>query len=124
MLSGAAGGDTGAPEVSYNPIPREHYHTDWIADRTIAYLNTLAPTDDWFVWMSFPDPHHPWDPPASAARRINWRDLDLPPGHPGSREKIEKILAHKPRHWLDWYEGRFRNEEGGAMEFRAVPDDA
>jgi len=117
MLSGSAGGDSGAPEVAYNPIPREHYHIDWIADRTIAYLNTLSPSDDWFVWMSFPDPHHPWDPPASAARRINWRDLDLPPGHPGSREKIEKILGQKPRHWLDWYQGRFRNEEGGAWNF-------
>ena len=117
MLSGSAGGDSGAPEVAYNAIPREHYHTDWIADRTIAYLNTLSPHDDWFVWMSFPDPHHPWDPPASEARRINWRDLDLPPGHPGTRDKIEKILMQKPRHWLDWYQGRFRNEEGGAGGF-------
>jgi len=117
MLSAQGGGDTGAPEVAYNPIPREHYHPDWVADRTIAYLNSLGANDDWFVWMSFPDPHHPWDPPASEARRINWRDLDLPPGHPGSRERIEKILAQKPRHWLDWYEGRFRNDEGGAMTF-------
>jgi len=117
MLSAQGGGDTGAPEVAYNPIPREHYHTDWVADRTIAYLNSLGANDDWFVWMSFPDPHHPWDPPASEARRINWRDLDLPPGHPGSRERIEKILAQKPRHWLDWYQGRFRNDEGGAMTF-------
>ena len=117
MLAGSVGGDSGAPEVAYNPIPREHYHTDWVADRTIAYLRMLAPGDDWFVWMSFPDPHHPWDPPAAEARRINWRDLDLPPGHPGSREKIEKILAAKPRHWLDWYQGRFRNEEGGPWNF-------
>jgi hypothetical protein len=67
--------------------------------------------------MSFPDPHHPWDPPESEARRINWRDLELPPGHPGSREKIEAILRQKPRHWLDWYEGRFRNPEGGPVRF-------
>lgn len=117
MLSASAGGDTGAPEVAYNPVPREHYHTDWIADRTIAYLDSLPADADWFVWMSFPDPHHPWDPPASEARRINWRDLDLPPGHLGSREKIEKILAQKPRHWLDWYEGRFSNIEGGSLNF-------
>jgi arylsulfatase A-like enzyme len=117
MLSAQAGGDTGAPEVAYNPVPREHYHTDWVADRTIAYLDSLPDNADWFVWMSFPDPHHPWDPPQSAARRINWRDLDLPPGHPGSPEKIEKILAQKPRHWLDWYQGRFGNEEGGPMNF-------
>lgn len=117
LLSAAGGGDTGAPEVKYNPIPREHYHTDWVADRTIAFLDSLDANENWFVWMSFPDPHHPWDPPESEARRINWRELDLPPGHPGSREKIESILRQKPRHWLEWYEGRFRNPEGGPMRF-------
>jgi arylsulfatase A-like enzyme len=117
LLSARGGGDTGAPELTYNPIPREHYHTDWVADRTIAVLNSLGDDEDWFVWMSFPDPHHPWDPPASEARRINWRDLDLPPGHPGSPEKIEQILARKPQHWLEWYAGWFRNNEGGPMNF-------
>jgi arylsulfatase A-like enzyme len=117
ILSAKGGGDTGAPEVAYNPIPREHYHTDWVADRTIAWLDALPADADWFVWMSFPDPHHPWDPPASEARRIRWQDLDLPPGHPRSREKIVEILAQKPRHWLDWYEGRFRNNEGGPSTF-------
>jgi arylsulfatase A-like enzyme len=117
LLSAQGGGDTGAPELTYNPIPREHYHTDWVADRTIAYLDRLGAEEDWFVWMSFPDPHHPWDPPASEARRINWHDLDLPPGHPGSAENIRRILAQKPRHWLEWYAGRFRNNEGGPMNF-------
>ena len=69
------GSTTSAPEVKYNPIPREHNHTDWVADHTLAFLNALGDKEDWFVWMSFPDPHHPWDPPASEARRINWRDL-------------------------------------------------
>jgi arylsulfatase A-like enzyme len=117
LMSARGGGDTGAPEVKYNPIARDHYHTDWVAARTIAFLDSLAPDDNWFIWMSFPDPHHPWDPPESEARRINWRDLDLPPGHPGSRDKIEQILRQKPRHWLDWYEGRFRNFEGSPMTF-------
>jgi arylsulfatase A-like enzyme len=117
LLSAKGGGETGAPEVAYNPIPREHYHTDWVADRTIAWLDSLDVGDDWFCWMSFPDPHHPWDPPASEKHRVRWRDLDLPPGHPGSREKIVEILRQKPRHWLDWYEGRFRNNEGGPMTF-------
>jgi len=117
LLSAKAGGETGAPEVAYNPIPREHYHTDWVADRTIGWLDSLDPSDDWFCWMSFPDPHHPWDPPASEKHRVRWRDLDLPPGHPGSREKIVEVLRQKPRHWLEWYEGRFRNNEGGPVTF-------
>ena len=100
LLAAEPGGDTGAPETRINPIPRDWYHTDWVADRTIAYLDSLPDDADWFVWMSFPDPHHPWDPPASEQHRCNWRDLDLPPGHPGSNEEIERVLAQKPAHWL------------------------
>ncbi len=117
LLGAEPGGDTGAPETVHNPVPREHYHTDWVADRTIAWLDSLEADEAWFCWMSFPDPHHPWDPPSSELHRVNWRDLDLPPGHPGSHDEIVKILAQKPKHWLDWYEGRFKNYEGGPQSF-------
>jgi arylsulfatase A-like enzyme len=118
-LANEGAGDTGAVQLKYNPIPREMYHTDWVANRTIAWLDSLGAEDDWFCWMSFPDPHHPWDPPGEEARRrVDWRDLDLPEGHPGSREKAVEILAMKPHHWLDWYEGRWHNMEGGSIDFR------
>jgi len=105
-LNAAGGGDTGAIQVKRNEVPREWYHTEWVADRTIAYLNALDQNADWFVWMSFPDPHHPWNPPASELHRVNWRDLDLPVGYPGSMEKARELLRSKPRHWLEWFEGR------------------
>lgn len=125
LLNADGGGDTGAPETANNPIPREWYHTDWVADRTIEFLDSLADDEDWFVWMSFPDPHHPWDPPASELDRVPWRDLPLPPGHPGSPEKIAAILAQKPAHWLACWEGRWINFEGGPMNYRpqAISDD-
>jgi len=106
QVSGRGGGDCGAPQVWFNPIPREQYHTDWVADRAIDWLDSLDTDDDWFLWLSFPDPHHPWDPPQSELSRVNWRDLKLPAGYPGSREKTAEILGQKPRHWLEWYEGR------------------
>jgi arylsulfatase A-like enzyme len=43
LLSAAGGGETGAPEVAYNPIAREWYHTDWDADWTIAWLDSCPP---------------------------------------------------------------------------------
>ncbi|HTW34532.1 MAG TPA: sulfatase-like hydrolase/transferase [Rhizomicrobium sp.] len=98
-------GDTGAIQVKHNKVARGLYHTEWVADRTIAYLDSLGTADDWFVWMSFPDPHHPWDPPESQIHRVNWRELDVPAGYPGSREKIEAILREKPRHWREWWSG-------------------
>ena len=33
------------------------------------------------------------------------RDLDLPERHPGSDEEIRKILAQKPKHWMEYYDG-------------------
>jgi arylsulfatase A-like enzyme len=118
LLGGTPGGDTGAPETMTNPIPRDLYHTDWVADLTVSHLDTLSDDDDWFVWMSFPDPHHPWDPPESELERVPWQDLDLPPGHPGSDEQIAEILGRKPAHWLAVWEGTFVNQEGGPASYR------
>ena len=114
----------GAPETTHNPVPREHYHTDWVADRTIAWLDSLGADEPWFCWMSFPDPHHPWDPPSSELHRVPWRELDLPPGHPGSHERSSTILSQKPRHWLDWYEGRCGQPRGRTRTLRPGRDDA
>jgi arylsulfatase A-like enzyme len=117
LLQGLPGGDTGAPETKANPIPRQWYHTDWVADLTVDWLAGLADGDDWFCWMSFPDPHHPWDPPAAESGRVDWRDLDLPPGHPGSEDAIRWVLGAKPAHWLAYWEGRWANREGGPGGF-------
>ncbi len=105
-VNAAGGGATGAPQVHDNPISREWYHTDWVADRTIAWLESLDSEDDWFCWMSFPDPHHPWDPPASELRRVDWRDVPLPDGYVEDAAEREGILDAKPRHWRAWYDGR------------------
>ena len=88
-----------------NPIDREIYHTDWVADRTIDWLRQRSDDEDWFCWMSFPDPHHPWDPPESELGRVPWRDIDLPEGYIEDATKREAVLASKPRHWSEWYDG-------------------
>ena len=66
------------PQVKYNAVPREWYHTDWVADRTIRWLEAQDADGDWFCWMSFPDPttRGTRPPPSSAASP--WRDVPLP----------------------------------------------
>ncbi len=107
QVSALGGTNTGAPQAHINNIPREWYHTDWVADRAIAWLESLDPDADWFCWVSFPDPHHPWDPPASELHRVNWRDVDLPVGFPVDRAQREAILDAKPAQWRKWYDGDF-----------------
>jgi arylsulfatase A-like enzyme len=76
--------------------------------------------------MSFPDPHHPWDPPQSELSRVDWRDLELPPGHPGSKDAVEQVLAQKPAHWRACWDGTWVNAEGGPGNYRPqkVSDDS
>ena len=101
-----AGDTKGAAQTWHSKLPLAWHNSPWTADRAIDWLQSLDTDDDWFLWLSFPDPHHPWDPPASEVERLDWRDLDLPPGYAGSPEACAEVLAGKPRHWLDWYEGR------------------
>ena len=119
QVNAAGGGETGGCQLHYNPIAREHYHTDWVADRTIAWLDSLQADDDWFCWMSFPDPHHPWDPPQSELHRHPWKETPLPDFYPGSKEKIEEILKGKPQHWMEYYTGERVTNFEAPPEFRA-----
>jgi arylsulfatase A-like enzyme len=64
--------------------------------------------------MSFPDPHHPYDPPYDEVKkRVSWRDVPLPAGHPGSRDRADALHAARPAHWRAYFRGTFRNPEGG-----------
>jgi arylsulfatase A-like enzyme len=105
-VNAMGGGETGMPQLWTNPIPKEWYHTDWCADRAISWLDSLDADDDFFCWLSFPDPHHPQDVPAAELGRINWRDVDLPVGYIEDRARREAVLDDKPAHWRAWYDGR------------------
>lgn len=105
-VSTARGGDTDAPQMWRNPIPRDLYHTEWVADRSIDWLSGLSDSDDWFCWVSFPDPHHPWDPPEAEMSRVDWRDLDLPPGWIDDPSHLDRVFASKPRQWDLWRQGQ------------------
>lgn len=105
MQNKIGAGDTGAIQVWPAGVQREVYHTDWVAARTMSWLDQVAADESWFAWMSFPDPHHPWDPPQSEMHRHNWRDVPLPELYPESREQAVEWLSRKPRHWMGYYEG-------------------
>ena len=56
--------DYSCPQANRTPIPDELYSTAWIADRAIDYVTDHKDSDDpFFAFVSFPDPHHPFNPP-------------------------------------------------------------
>ena len=110
-------GDTNAIQVWPTDINKEIYHTDWVANRTLDWLKTQSASNPWFCWMSFPDPHHPWDPPASEIHRVDWRDLELPDLYFKDKHKREALLATKPKHWSGYYNGSLWTNLESPREF-------
>ncbi len=52
------------PQAYRTPIPEELYPTAYIRDRTIDYIKGRGEKDSpFFAFVSFPDPHHPFNPP-------------------------------------------------------------
>ena len=101
----ASNGATGAVQVWPMDIPRDIYHTEWVADRTISWLGQQSTDTPWFCWMSFPDPHHPWDVPSSELHRVNWRDVPPPRLFPKNKQQAHEWLDMKPKHWRGYYDG-------------------
>jgi arylsulfatase A-like enzyme len=52
------------PQSYRTPIPEDLYPTGYIRDQAIDYLTSRADAEDpFFAFVSFPDPHHPFNPP-------------------------------------------------------------
>jgi arylsulfatase A-like enzyme len=52
------------PQAYRTPVPEELYPTAFIRDRAADWLRGRAGEDDpFFLFVSFPDPHHPFNPP-------------------------------------------------------------
>jgi arylsulfatase A-like enzyme len=52
------------PQAHRTRVPAELYSTAYIAERANAYLDAHANDDEpFFLMVSFPDPHHPFNPP-------------------------------------------------------------
>jgi len=68
-------------------LPLEAHHSTWVADRAVEFLDRRQPDDRPFLLhVSFPDPHHPFTPPAPYHSMFD--DVEFPPPHavPGEND--------------------------------------
>ncbi|MEO1681513.1 MAG: sulfatase-like hydrolase/transferase [Pseudomonadota bacterium] len=74
-------GDTkAAAQTWHSQLPTNWHYTPWTADRAIEWLTHGRDPDKPFcAWISFVDPHHPFDCPEPWSRLHDPADVDLPP---------------------------------------------
>lgn len=92
------------PQAYRTPIPEELYPTAYIRDRTIDFLNARKDQDaPFFSFVSFPDPHHPFNPPGKYWDLYDPDDFDV-------RLPFE---AHKnPPAPMRWLYDNWKNDGG------------
>ncbi len=69
-------------QVWNHDIPEELYSTTFVKEHAIAYLERFAhgyfPKDNFFMFCSFGDPHHPFSPPGKYFDMFKPEDIILP----------------------------------------------
>ncbi|HUF85469.1 MAG TPA: sulfatase-like hydrolase/transferase [Acidimicrobiia bacterium] len=103
MQPEAAGKQWDYTQTWKNQIDEEDHPTTWIADRAIEWLRHVD--KPFFAWVSFADPHHPFDAPRPWCDRYDPADMRpvVPDAHP------EEFAGKPPMHEA-WTRG-FRGSE-------------
>lgn len=70
--------EIGAAQTWHSALPVAWHTSTWTADRAIRWLATRDRERPFCAWVSFPDPHHPFDCPAPWNTLYDPRDVVLP----------------------------------------------
>lgn len=66
------------PQAFRTPIPEKLYPTAFVRDRTIDFIRSQEDEDaPFFAFVSFPDPHHPFNPPGKYWDMYSPDDFDV-----------------------------------------------
>ncbi|MEM7801769.1 MAG: sulfatase-like hydrolase/transferase, partial [Chloroflexota bacterium] len=71
----------GSRQLYASTLDPEQYPTHFVGQSTKNWLKAHAeeqPDAPFFLWCSFPDPHHPWTPPAKYYHMYDPADVELP----------------------------------------------
>jgi arylsulfatase A-like enzyme len=97
-----AGDTKGAAQTWHSKLPPAWHNTSWTADRFIEWMGHGRDGEKPFAtWVSFPDPHHPFDCPEPWSRLHNPTEVDLP-------ENRTRCYDGKP--W--WHKAAMEGEPG------------
>ena len=68
-----------AAQTFHSKLPTAWHNSSWTADQAIHWLNTRDEDQPFCTWVSFPDPHHPFDCPLPWSLLHDPASIDLPP---------------------------------------------
>ena len=68
------------PQAIRTPVPEEYYSTTYVADRACEWLEgRKGNSRPFFLMVSWPDPHHPFNPPGKYWDMYRPEEMEVPP---------------------------------------------
>ena len=74
-------------------MPEHLHYNRWIADRARNYLSDVRGGQNFFLFVSFPDPHHPFTPPAPWCDIFDPAEMPAPKTVPGELLRMPNYIA-------------------------------
>lgn len=78
-----------------NIQPEFHYNS-WIADRSLAFLDDCSDDQPFFLWCSFPDPHHPFSANQKYADLYDPEAVSLNPTWKSCEDPCDYLKRFRP----------------------------
>lgn len=100
-------------------LPEELHYNTWVADRTIEFLERQPPDEPFFVWCSFPDPHHPWCAPEPWASMYDPAEVPMPTRREGELDDLPPFYRRMYEEDM-WCSGRTRATRMPDEQIRAI----
>lgn len=111
---------SGAEQSWKSALPVELHPSRWIADRTIEFLRDAARGDQpFFLWCSFPDPHHPYCPPEPYASMYAPADVPMPVRREGELARLAPFFGRAFEKGMP-LSGRFRSTKVSDQHIREI----
>ena len=100
------------PQAFRTPIPEDKYPTTYIKNQTIDYLKNSIQTDvPFFLFISFPDPHHPFNPPGKYWDMYSPDDFEVP---------LTYEMHQNPPPPMKWLHNNWKKNSGQLTKQTAV----
>ena len=108
-------------EIWKSAIPAHLHYTHWIADRAVAAIAKHANADGFCIFASFPDPHHPFSPPAPYCDMFDPASVPAPTVEPGELDRMPAYLQDSDDPAKDAYiqSGEKMREQGLHASYRS-----
>ena len=121
-----------SPEAALSDIPDDlfevfklavpqHLHYDfWIADQAVNFIDGADPSESNFLYVSFPDPHHPFTPPKPYCDLYDPKDMPLPRKRAGELDLMPSYLSAPGDPWAQFGSQSYTEVPDGPMESGAM----